>query len=348
MDEPLRKKMFQDVFSPKSGEKILILVDIPTSDSPDSRPWKERRDMAVEWYNTLTEMGGSIGFSVEILKYNATGNHNVPIPPNIQKTASQSNLVIALTEFSATSSLLPICRAKKSITRCASMPRAEKRMEDAVFQADYKQIQLYAKSLKTILNDAIAAEILFSTGDHLFLDLRYRQADADEGECHRAGQFINFPSGEGFKVPYEAAYDEEQRFGQSKTNGILPIFYNNSILKCVVKNNKITTIKGNSDSVKEMENFLYKNETRRNIAELGIGCNPKAQVTGNHLEDEKAGLHIAYGSSIHIGGKIKSDIHIDLCYCKGLPVEGTTLRLLYSNGKHIDLIQDAYLLYTLL
>ena len=55
--------------------------------------------------------------------------------------------------------------------------------------------------------------------------------------------------------------------------------------------------------------FFNENKSRRNIAELGIGCNPWAVVTGNSLEDEKVGLHIAYELSSHLGGKIKSDMH---------------------------------------
>jgi len=51
-----------------------------------------------------------------------------------------------------------------------------------------------------------------------------------------------------------------------------------------------------------MRIFFAENDTRRNIAELGIGCNPKAVITGNILEDEKVGLHIAYGMSSHLGG----------------------------------------------
>ena len=85
------------------------------------------------------------------------------------------------------------------------------------------------------------------------------------------------------------------------------------------------------------------------IAELGLGCNPKAIVTGNVLEDEKvAGLHIAFGMSTHLGGKVKSDVHQDICYPKGSPIEATTLTLKDKDGSKVELIQNAELKYNLL
>ena len=97
-----------------------------------------------------------------------------------------------------------------------------------------------------------------------------------------------------------------------------------------------------------MRKFFSENETRRNIAELGIGCNPNAVITGNVLEDEKVGLHIAYGMSTHLGGKIKSDMHLDICYSKGCPVEGITVTLFNEGGSRTELIQDAQIRYELL
>ena len=87
--------------------------------------------------------------------------------------------------------------------------------------------------------------------------------------------------------------------------------------------------------------LLIENNTRRNIAELGIGCNPQAVVTGNPLEDEKVGLHIAYGMSTHLGGKIKSDMHYDIIHAKGCPTEGITLTLINKNGTKTELIQNS-------
>lgn len=53
--------------------------------------------------------------------------------------------------------------------------------------------------------------------------------------------------------------------------------------------------------------------SRRNIAELGIGTNPKAKRPDNVLEAEKilGTIHIAIGDNIHFGGKVEADIHQD-------------------------------------
>ena len=101
-------------------------------------------------------------------------------------------------------------------------------------------------------------------------------------------------------------------------------------------------------SVFMLMKFFAENESRRNIAELGIGCNPKAVITGNVLEDEKVGLHIAYGMSSHLGGKIDSDMHQDTCYSKGCPVEGITVTLINRDGSKTEIIRDAMLRYELL
>jgi leucyl aminopeptidase (aminopeptidase T) len=51
----------------------------------------------------------------------------------------------------------------------------------------------------------------------------------------------------------------------------------------------------------------------RNIAELGIGTNDKAIITGLVLEDEKVmgTIHIAIGDNSHFGGKVQVPSHLD-------------------------------------
>lgn len=343
-----RRIMFEQVFFPQPGEKILLLVDAPHDHLKDSQGWRERREMAAEWYETFHMMGEKTGFSVSLIEYPATGMHNAPIPSSVIERARQHSLVLAMTTFSATSSLLPLCTIHPPVTRCASMFLVEKRMEDTAMRADYHTIKRYAETLKHLLDDAVEATIAFSTGDELTIDLRYRSAGMDNGECTRAGQFINFPSGEGFKVPYEGTPREIDRYGPSKTEGMLPVLIDGELMTFRIEKNTIVDIIGSGKNTEKMRIFFKENPTRRNIAELGLGCNPMAQVTGNPLEDEKAGLHIAYGKSTHLGGSIDSDIHQDLCYAKGLPVEGTSLTLRTTQDQSVTLIEKGSLRYDIL
>src|SRR5436190_276560 len=51
-----------------------------------------------------------------------------------------------------------------------------------------------------------------------------------------------------------------------------------------------------------------------NLAELGIGTNDRATLTGNVLEDEKilGTAHVAFGASAGIGGTVAVPIHLDV------------------------------------
>ncbi len=50
-----------------------------------------------------------------------------------------------------------------------------------------------------------------------------------------------------------------------------------------------------------------------NVAELGIGTNEEAMLTGNILEDEKilGTAHVAFGASAAIGGTVQVPVHLD-------------------------------------
>jgi len=97
-------KMFNDVFAPKSGEKILFLIDTPHDNIKDNTNWKDRREMAKEWYQTFKELGAEKEFTVDIQYYDATGVHNAIIPQETIELASKYNLVMAMTEYSGSSS----------------------------------------------------------------------------------------------------------------------------------------------------------------------------------------------------------------------------------------------------
>lgn len=341
-------KLFKDVFAPKSNETVLFLVDTPHGEIKDNKKWLDRRKMAKEWYDIFKKMGEENNFSVNLLEFDTVGVHNAKLPKDIYNEAKKSNLIIAMTEYSASYALLSLVKEKNNISRCASMPIVEKRMEDTALKANIKDVQKYALSIEKYLNKAIAAEVLFSTGDKLFIDLRNRIAMADYPKCTVLGDACNLPSGEGCIAPYEAVEDENEKYGKSKTSGKWPVKYIDEHVIFKVDNNKVTDVIGKGKNAEKMKKFFSENSSRTNVAELGIGCNPNAVITGNLLEDEKVGLHIAYGTSTHLNGKVQSDTHIDIVYAKGCPIEGVSVDLFNADGSKTRIIENSELRYNIL
>jgi len=69
-------------------------------------------------------------------------------------------------------------------------------------------------------------------------------------------------------------------------------------------------------------------EASRNVAELGIGTNPYAIITGAVLEDEKVKhtVHVALGDNATIGGTVVADSHLDgIVLSPTLLVDGVTI-----------------------
>jgi len=70
-----------------------------------------------------------------------------------------------------------------------------------------------------------------------------------------------------------------------------------------------------------------------NIAEMGIGMNPRCRFTGIMLEDEGVlgSIHIGTGTSITLGGTVKASSHYDLIMSK--PTLRLDEELLIENGE---------------
>jgi len=67
-----------------------------------------------------------------------------------------------------------------------------------------------------------------------------------------------------------------------------------------------------------MELLTQHGDAGTNLAELGIGTNEKAELTGNILEDEKilGTAHVAFGASAAIGGEVQVPVHLDVVVLK--------------------------------
>jgi leucyl aminopeptidase (aminopeptidase T) len=290
--------------------------------------------------------------------YPATGRSGADFPEDatLREALNRSSLLLALTEYSTTAALVDVCRRRPGahVFRAASMPGVEKRMEGTALAADYAAVARRCKVLKDAFDATDAAIVTFSTGHTCRFDYRFRACETDDGYLHRDKSddvpVINLPSGETFVVPYEGERPDEP----SRTEGELPVMEGEDLAVFKVLENRIVEVGGSSRLASRYRAFFEDDPARANIAELAFGCNERAVVTGNVLEDEKAGFHWAFGRSDHLGGVVglaafrspATVVHQDIVYARTSPIQVLRAELLGAKGRRIEVIRGgAYRLW---
>lgn len=348
------EKFIGDVFAPVSTDVITFMVDMPHDNVTDNANWLKRRSMAEEWRQVFDKYSKKVGCKVnKMVQYMATGGDGVPLPErammdgkdaDMENLIAGSTLILAMTEFSASAPLI-LYTNKYTTLRVASMPHLLKEMEETALSADYGEVAKMCDRLLSVLQGAVGAKVVFSTGHSCYFDLRHRGARLDNGQLwstKKESRLINLPSGEVYITPYEGEIEGEP----SKTEGELASSVDNEVVIYKVKNNRIVEVEGgNKEIVKNVNDYFKVDEFRRNIAEFGLGCNSKAIRRNNILEDEKAGFHWAYGRSDHIGGTVgvksfkkpENITHTDLIYAKGSKVTVNSISIQYADGSARDI-----------
>ena len=354
-------KLLTDVFEPEGGEVVTVACDLPTAAHGDSPAWSERRAMAEEWRQAFATLGAHRGFAVnQLLQFAATGAHGSELPAlglldgrkvMLEDVLLNSTLAVFMTQYSATAALSSFCGRKEDF-RAASLPGIEKRMENTALAADYREVARRCALIAEALRGASALEVGFSTGHLCTFDLRYRTPEADDGYLprHKPGdRVINLPSGETFIVPYEG----ERPADPSLTSGVIPLRADRETVLFRVDGNRIVRTLGESEGARRFRSMFAADPARSNIAEVAFGCNDRAEVTGNVLEDEKAGFHWAYGRSDHLGGVtgvrsfLSPDtvLHHDLVYARGNPIQVTEATAVGPRGRTRIMRNGEYVLF---
>lgn len=358
------EKLFIDVFDPLPGETVLFMIDEPHGILKDNDLWESRRQMAEGWRISFAQLGKKVGFEVlPMLRYPATGNHNGPLPDmgemggepiGLEEILRKTTIAVAMTEFSATAPLMEYSEQTPNF-RAASMPTVHQGMLGTALAADYQQVARKCQVLAGKLDQAEGANLTFSTGDQVYIDLRNRRTKLDDGQLHadKSGvRVINLPSGEAFLAPYEG----ELPGLTSRTKGVIPMSYGGIVVKLQITENKVVEVVSNDQIADELREWFAVDPARLNVAELGLGCNDKAIITGNVLEDEKVfGVHLAYGRSDHTGGVIGVDdfsdpanvVHRDVVYPFGGEIEVANLTLENADETSEEIIQNgAYTVFS--
>lgn len=198
-------------------------------------------------------------------------------------------------------------RATESGTRTATLPGATVEMLARVMSDDMEKLRLRGGRVAEMLDRGTEARITCDHGSDLRLGLEGRKAIPDAGELTGTGAFGNLPCGEGFISPATAE-------GILIVDGsIAGVGLVSSPVRLTIEGGHLVDASG-EEGARLMELLTVHGPDGTNVAELGIGTNEKAILTGNILEDEKilGTAHIAFGASAAIGGNIQVPVHLDV------------------------------------
>ncbi len=370
-DELLR--LFKSVFAlRKREEQLTILIDLPDRNVPDKNSWHDRRCIAGEWHNALSENQSRTPFSeINLCSFPNVGSNNANLPLFVKKVhtylgdaslgggmlvsldevLASSSIVIAMTEMSATAPLKMF--AKKFQFRGASMPGFLRSMIPTL-SLDYERVHERVMDFQQRMQRADRVEIDLAHDGTIYTseyDLRFRQAHASGGLMRESGMVGNLPSGEAYITPYEGEKPGEP----SRTQGILPVQFGKEVVLYRISENKAVDVISVGSVSQQEKQKLMEEPAYGNIAEVGMGVLGEwgVKAVGSTLLDEKLGLHIAFGRSEHFGGvtspasfrKPENVIHIDRVYVPSVQpaIEVKRVEFIYPKSRETVLTDGKYI-----
>jgi len=198
--------------------------------------------------------------------------------------------------------------ATEAGVRIATLPGATEEMLARTMSADMEGLHRKGVAIADRLTAGSEARITDANGTDLRLGLGDREGIPDDGDLTARAAFGNLPCGEGFIAPIEGSAE-----GRLVVDGTIAGFGRVSEpVELTIEGGQLVDAQG-GQGPQLLELLRRHGDGGTNVAELGIGTNECAELTGNLLEDEKllGTAHVAFGASAAIGGTVQVPVHID-------------------------------------
>jgi leucyl aminopeptidase (aminopeptidase T) len=286
---PAVRTVVQRCLAVQEGENVVVVVD------PETRTIGE----------VLRDESAAAGGDAVLIVMDERATDGTEPPPPVAAALEASDVFIAPTSRS-----LSHTSARKRATdggaRGATMPGVTEDMLGRVMAVDFDTMAARSKAVAALLEAGTAAHVTCPRGTDFKLALDGRAGISDDGELSARGAFGNLPCGEGFIAP---AFGE----GTVVASSLSPLGISIEPATLTVAEGRIVAADGGLGP-QFIELLLAHGELGTNLAELGVGTNDRARLTGNVLEDEKilGTVHVAFGASAGIGGTVSVPIHLDV------------------------------------
>jgi leucyl aminopeptidase (aminopeptidase T) len=286
------RSVFKDCLKIRRGEKLLILADDPLN------------DLGHQFYHEAQSFSQKSTFIV----VPQITNHSGEPCKHVASFMREQDVIVLLTSRSM-SHTNARRRACQNGARTVSLPGVTKEILIRNLTGEYKQLIDKSRKIADILTIGRSARLTTPTGTDFTFSLSRMKGYADTGMIHEPGRFSNLPAGEGSAAPVQ-----ESAQGKLIIDGsFAKVGRIEQPVSMSVKEGHVIRITGGEEAIQIRKLLRPYGKPGRNIAEIGIGTNPRAKVTGCTLEDEKSlgTVHVGLGNNVSFGGKVAVGCHFD-------------------------------------
>jgi leucyl aminopeptidase (aminopeptidase T) len=290
------KAVIDDCLAVKPGEDVVVVCNPAT------------QNLAELLRAGAQESGGEAVLAMMAER----DQHGVEPPDTVAAAMLKADVLLVPTVQS-----LSHTAARKAATdagaRAATLPGATEEMLARVMSADMTQLRRRGNALAELLTAGNEARITSANGSDLTLNIEGRAGIPDSGELTEPGAFGNLPCGEGFISPHHDSGE-----GKLVVDGVIAsIGIPDEPVELTIEDGQLVGATG-AMGEELMRQLTAAGPDGTRVAELGVGTNEKATLTGELLEDEKllGTVHVAFGASAGIGGEIQVPVHLDCVVMK--------------------------------
>ena len=288
------RAVVRDCLGVKQGEEVLVIANPATQHLGEH----------------MREEAADVGGDAVLALISERVSHAAEPPRSVADAMAAADVILAPT-LQSLSHTAARKRASEAGARCATLPGVTEEMLARVMSADMGGLRRKGHAIAEALDRASEAHVTSANGTDLRLDLSGRKAIPDAGELTETGAFGNLPCGEGFIAPLGGQ-------GTLVIDGSMAgVGMVDDPVELVIEGGHLTSARG-GQGMAFMELLTEHGEDGTNVAELGIGTNERAKLTGEILEDEKilGTCHVAFGASAAIGGTVQVPVHLDCVVMK--------------------------------
>lgn len=287
--KPAAETVVRRCLAVKPGEDVLVIAD------PHTRSIGE----------TLRDEAAAVGGDAVLALMDERETDGTDPPRPIAAALCACDVFIAPT-FRSISHTPARKRATDAGARGATLPGVTEDMLARLMAGDFDQMTARSRAVAAVLDQGNTARVICPRGSDLTLDLTGRRGIADDGDLTAPGAFGNLPCGEGFIAPLGGE-------GLIVASSVGPLGISEEPTRVTVENGHVVAAEGGLGP-QWLKMLEAHGDAGRNLAELGVGTNERARLTGLVLEDEKllGTVHVAFGASAGIGGTVSVPIHLDI------------------------------------